>query len=517
MSIETDIRDHLADNLNFFYDSLTLIKKEFPLPNFLGSKGYIDILAKDVYNNFVIIEIKRSRTTSRETIQEILKYIGLLKQNFKARDSEIKIIILSTDWNELLVPFSELLYQTSLNVEGFKLILNNSNIPIGKEKILPIDVSQKRNIARSSFLHLFYTDEKRQRCIEYIKEQCLYIGIKDFLLVKLFNDKKRNSDLPYHFAVCFAFQSLSIQEYKNIFQTISHDLDMEQNEFEEDEEFIHFLEQNLLITVDANSYDDGAEAGSPEKIDSILGIQNWQAEDILRFGVFLSDPRYNDDQLLRELRGLDGNSRIRYLNFGESTHLDRIAEIKQSCVNPLLGNDFWKNHLETTFDYLNSFKKPFRFVINVYYPSSIFDTIWRSMQFDNTDYLPTYLFFVDFIEENCLWIFGGRLSWIGGDIDLEELSEFLQDDTDSFLNKFLDCVQGMHDKDCLSRFKLQHENTLAEFLDDKIATESNVRFENGEMIRINSDDRTISEWMEKNKNLKKLLDVFYRQYTTNFY
>ena len=75
-------RKKLAKNLEIIEQGLSLIKEEYPLLNNpLGTKGYIDILAKDICKNFVIIEIKRSQTASRQAIHELCKYIALIKHN----------------------------------------------------------------------------------------------------------------------------------------------------------------------------------------------------------------------------------------------------------------------------------------------------------------------------------------------------------------------------------------------------------------------------------------------------
>jgi RecB family endonuclease NucS len=79
--VENIIRDYLADNLSVICNDLSLIKKEYYLPNILGTRGFIDILAKDNKNNYVIIELKRTNEASREALHEILKYVEVLKQN----------------------------------------------------------------------------------------------------------------------------------------------------------------------------------------------------------------------------------------------------------------------------------------------------------------------------------------------------------------------------------------------------------------------------------------------------
>jgi RecB family endonuclease NucS len=100
------IWDQLAKNLALLEPGLTLIQLNFRYQIFVN-KGNINILAKDVFDNYVIIEVKRSKLTSRETLEEVLKYIGLIKYKLKDRDSEIRVIIVSTHWEELIVPFSE--------------------------------------------------------------------------------------------------------------------------------------------------------------------------------------------------------------------------------------------------------------------------------------------------------------------------------------------------------------------------------------------------------------------------
>ena len=76
-NIEDTIRNWLAQNLSFIAPELSLIRTEFPLPDHIGSKGFIDILAKDVFNNFVIIEVKRANNSARDTITEILNTMHL--------------------------------------------------------------------------------------------------------------------------------------------------------------------------------------------------------------------------------------------------------------------------------------------------------------------------------------------------------------------------------------------------------------------------------------------------------
>lgn len=74
--IEEKIRDKLALCLYILDDGLTLLEKEAFLPNNEGTRGFVDILAKDSLNRYLLIELKRSKAASREAIHEVLKYRG---------------------------------------------------------------------------------------------------------------------------------------------------------------------------------------------------------------------------------------------------------------------------------------------------------------------------------------------------------------------------------------------------------------------------------------------------------
>ena len=109
MVSESKIRDFLADNLSFFEpdDYLDFIGKEFLVRSDIGADGRIDILAKDSFGNYVVIEIKKSNSSSRQALHELYKYVTLLRHDFEIPPENIRCIIISTEWHELITSFSE--------------------------------------------------------------------------------------------------------------------------------------------------------------------------------------------------------------------------------------------------------------------------------------------------------------------------------------------------------------------------------------------------------------------------
>src|SRR5579871_5898540 len=115
---ENEIRDHLSEHLGLIEEGLTLIDKEVVLHNDKGAKGFLDIFARTADGKFLIIEVKRSDGAAREAIQELVKYIALLKQNMLVKYAEVRLMVASTEWRELIVPFSEFVRSAPYDCRG---------------------------------------------------------------------------------------------------------------------------------------------------------------------------------------------------------------------------------------------------------------------------------------------------------------------------------------------------------------------------------------------------------------
>src|ERR1700741_2143214 len=106
---ESDIRDSLAQQLGAIEPGLKLVDKEVELPNAIGARGFIDLLARDRFGNLVVIEVKRADQTARQGLHEVLKYAELLHREHGRPKHQIRLVIASTTWHELTIPFSGLM------------------------------------------------------------------------------------------------------------------------------------------------------------------------------------------------------------------------------------------------------------------------------------------------------------------------------------------------------------------------------------------------------------------------
>jgi hypothetical protein len=165
MPSEASIRDFLAKNLYLIENQtgLKLIQKEFPLGNVSGAGGRIDILAKDQFDIFVVIEIKKSNKTAREALHELHKYTSLFRTIQGVSADRIRCILISTHWHELLVPFSNFVRIFDYPVDGYQLLLNKAGIPT---KANPIEiVPESEEIFPFPLHHIFLFSEAESRDI----------------------------------------------------------------------------------------------------------------------------------------------------------------------------------------------------------------------------------------------------------------------------------------------------------------------------------------------------------------
>jgi hypothetical protein len=123
-STEAHYRDLVAADLSTIDKSLTLvgIEHEIRLPD--GRVSRIDILAKDKFGCFTVIEIKKSNQTARSAIQQLYKYAHFLKKKNRLRVDQIRCIALSTHWEELRAPFSEFSHFSAYESIALQLIID---------------------------------------------------------------------------------------------------------------------------------------------------------------------------------------------------------------------------------------------------------------------------------------------------------------------------------------------------------------------------------------------------------
>ena len=170
---ESEIRKALANKLSVLDPSLSLVREEYPIRLLGERKGVIDILARDKYGCYTIIGIKKSNQTARTTIQQLYKYASFFKEKNRLETSQIRLIVVSTTWDELNSPFSEFKQFCDYDCLGYKLSFD-ANLRQNLESVEPKFITGN-NKPLNNFIFISYElkqerDIQLKRLVSFVKK-----------------------------------------------------------------------------------------------------------------------------------------------------------------------------------------------------------------------------------------------------------------------------------------------------------------------------------------------------------
>ncbi|GGN94206.1 endonuclease NucS domain-containing protein [Nocardia rhizosphaerihabitans] len=179
---ELELRDHLVHHLDLIEPGLRPVQSnEYRLPNSLGAHGQVDILARDRHGMWVVIELKRSTTSSRQALHEVAKYTELLRREKQLAADRIRAIIVSTDWHELLVPVSNMARDWTHDLRGYKLQLDKQGAVVSTERVSLLEPSFEHRVTPIHVIYVCSTEESRSEIWQLINVAAKTVGVRDLL------------------------------------------------------------------------------------------------------------------------------------------------------------------------------------------------------------------------------------------------------------------------------------------------------------------------------------------------
>lgn len=432
--IEEDIRKKLVQNLNFIEVGLTLIDDEYHVKNPNGAGGFIDIFAKDLKGNLVIIELKRSNAASREAITELSKYISLIRRIKNVKNSEVRLIIISTEWNELLVPFSEYYNATNYQLEGYILDIDNANNPIKISKVKPLPLLEGRNVCRRHFARYYKSEEDLKKAQESIASQAINLEINDFIIANFdlnFIDEFYGTKKVLYWAQQLKSKEFYIKKLKgNIDIELFEELLENISDYEDDDQLDELAEKlEDLIDVKCET----CEIGYPEKLVQKLENKTWLLSSISKYGVFEADERLTDELLMMDLKGDTGSSFIHYFASTKSENRSKIEEISRKMEVCLFHNEEWRHKISDILNYASN-KKDCNITLYIYNTDDLLETLWLAGNDDPLRWVPNFVMILDPESNNeNAEIFLGNIRCNKNDIDIEEAISYSFETFDSYL------------------------------------------------------------------------------------
>lgn len=414
---ESELRDLICERIELIGNDLVVLNKEKYIPNTLGTKGFIDIYAKDKNNNHVLIELKRSNQAARQALHEVIKYAEGVKSHFGANDDEIKIIIASTEWSELLVPFSSLTHNTPFLLKGVKIHLNGKDIIT--ESIKPLKYNKGRFISPKYEVFWYKDESSLNKGIISIQKTLKESGIHNFLLSILKAEKPipspskerrkgiilkiaqlnniQTTDTAtelFSYIVFLSTQTMSSIECLDIIKrTQSKDIVDEviyNISTMDEEEQVDFLYEYTFDFQNIES--DDVEIGNPAKFLLYLNTSGIKLHKLIREGFFELNKNLTDETILSELKGNKGNSAQ---TLQANIILDsnqQVNNLKKNIQKLLHNNLAWQNQI---LQILNEIEKnhPNSIIdLDIYHPRiGLFSIYYTIKNIDNQEsYLPYY-------------------------------------------------------------------------------------------------------------------------------
>ncbi|MDZ8092475.1 MAG: endonuclease NucS [Nostoc sp. DedQUE05] len=404
---EADIRDFLTDNLDIIEPDLKFIQKEFSLENSLGAGGRIDILAKDKFGSFVIIEIKKSDKNARQALHELLKYMALFKTNYGLAAKKCRCILLSTEWHELLIPFSEFHRFVNYQIDGYQLILNEEGIPISKKIVPLVPESEERFIFPIHNIFLYEINEERAIATEKLKGILTELEIKNYyiLVINYEGDSKNVSP----FALYLVINKFKNSEKQSIKKTLNiFDAD---DEFDEEIDIKLVLEYKALSEITNRLMDliDTIE-GTSETLQGMMS-NGWNINKIYTGNQLSLNLLITDEEIIKEITSFEGGNSIIYTSVTTPKNQSSWKATSEGLKHFLYGNDLWQIGCDWFFNKVESVSREATVNLRIYYGSDILFSLYNYFC-RGVSYLPTLEIVAQIAgQPNKTIILVGSLEW----------------------------------------------------------------------------------------------------------
>ncbi|WP_136685481.1 endonuclease NucS domain-containing protein [Falsirhodobacter xinxiangensis] len=506
---EASIRDHLAAHLDLIEPGLILVDIEFHLPNGHGASGFLDIFARDASGKLAIIEIKRTDAAAREAIQELYKYVPLLRERFFIKDTDIRLILLAVAWHELVTPYAEFAASAPYEISAGKIVLDTSGTPTAIEPAVLEASSSERKIGVRHFLWGFPDAATASKAVTIIARRVQCFGISDFVLIQ---SRGATPSLRERSFLYFAQRELRFEDYMAM---IDRHFDEDQlDEFRESIANLSELEDRVAEASNAvwHLYGgvpyreigaDNAEIAHPEK--GGRWFEEGAQEEIIvhRFGRFV-DPWLSDATIIEEIRGEGAESDFR-LHFSARTDSPpQMKALRARVENIFFFNEAWLGTVTQLIRYAERTGDSARIELIAYSPEDILRAIAGSA-FGFPGYVPTFRLEIehDGVTERYI----GLPEWDGSPPDFNRVmtEHFHGDDFDYFFACHLGENRTMN-RDIMTDLGLRYS-----VFRETGKKPERIRVQGSSIVPVKGEIRSLNLLVhEHHEEVDKLVEIFMR-------
>lgn len=422
---EARIRDYLSQRLDLVEPGLLLVEKEFKVRSGMGAGGSIDILAKDAFGHLVVIEIKRSDQAARAALHELTKYVALLKSSQGLQLDRIRVLLLSTEWHELAVPFSEYLKTVEVPTEGFVVEADPDGCVKGMRPFEPVTLDQPLRLERAQEIHLYRLPEQRAKAVGALVAAASRASLSDFVVLSVDYEGPK-TEIIYPHGAYFVFSSPIDYSDTVCLQKFVGDTGMPWEELDEPgENFLCWLGE--FTDFERDDY----EIGYPEKLASMTS-DGWKACVVHRAGRYATNTEVlPGTALINEAMCIEGGAAYYLYRTSSPKFKPSWTALKRDIEHVVHGCSAWQHLLTDIVERIESGYPHSTISIQIYNPADLVVAMTKAFGAEDHRYFSSFQLVESSPERVCLYF--GALVWSGVPVKTH---------ADDFLTQIFECPEN---------------------------------------------------------------------------
>jgi hypothetical protein len=497
---EHQIRDYIVENLHLLSPDLHFVEKEFRIEPVDGSRGYIDILAIAA-SKYVILEIKRSDQSARSATNEISKYVEGLKRKLSLNDDDIRIVLVSTHWQELTIPYAYMAERLGIPCEGYLIEWDDGRIL----RICHVEIPKlvgMRLFSPAHGMYMYHNHDELEKGLKSVEEVFLKRQIEDYVVIKLCAPPGHHewvaaanreqaaaqglspsifdgNDERYDYSLYIAFLRKNVEIYHNLLardREVLEETDCQISDTMTEDEIL-LVYEHALWNLTPFPYSNWIETAYPAKFaHQVIEDEGWQVKEIKRYGTLAKNLILCDEDIIAEVRGDQGvdQGRVR-----SRAAIDNPAELArlESEIRRCLGNDniTWREQILFVLRSLRGDSRyaGCRIFLSLTSPNNFLLSLFNETRDPDNSYLPNFQLIVVGPDNELKQLYIGHVVWSGGEPDFNKvIRKYFEGDVMQLVGSMLWGGFLSNDADIMADLSLSYATFLVEVDDLGKATKA---------------------------------------------